>query len=155
MQEKRYVFDTNILFFILRNDNAKIIFENLFGVLGSENHYICSVTEAELYALARCNGWGAKRYQKIDVLVRHFSVLGVDHKHMQQVYAEVELYNRNLHPTHKNRKGQAYKMGKHDIWIATTAIVLDATVISTDHRAFSHFTPNFLKTQLFLPEGFQ
>jgi predicted nucleic acid-binding protein len=154
METKYYVFDTNILFLMLRNLKAELFFKAHFGELGSAGHYICSITKAELLALARCNQWGKQRINELRELVKRFDVQGIDFPHMQEVYAEVELYNRNLHPTHKNRKGQAYKMGKHDIWIATTAIVLDAIVISTDHRAFSHFTPNFLKTQLFFPEDF-
>lgn len=145
---KKYLFDTNILFFLIKNEEKRAIFEAEFGVLGSPNHFVASVTLGELLSMVRRNGWSKKRVEDAEQMYKNFSQQGIDPREIQEAYAEIEMYNQLKHPNFRPADGQAKKMGKNDVWIAAAAKVLGAEVVTTDRKGFSHFIPEFLEVRL-------
>jgi predicted nucleic acid-binding protein len=148
-----YLFDTNILIFLIRNPEKIPFFESRFGKMGSANHYISVVTHGELKAIAVRNLWGKKRWESLRKIREQFLPISISEK-VSDTYAEIEQYNANKHAL-KIPDKQARKMGKNDIWIAAAGLVLGATVVTTDKKGFSHFRDDFLNVELLTPQDFK
>ena len=58
------------------------------------------------------------------------------------MYAEIDVYSQSKHPTLR-LPPSARKMGKNDLWIAATAAIHNATLLSTD-ADFEHLDSLFL-----------
>jgi hypothetical protein len=58
-------------------------------------------------------------------------------------HAEIDAFSQGKLPG-KRLEMSARNMGKNDLWIAATAVVLDATLITTDHD-FDHLAKNFVR----------
>jgi tRNA(fMet)-specific endonuclease VapC len=58
------------------------------------------------------------------------------------MYAEIDVYSQSHHPILR-LPTSARKMGKNDLWIAATAAILNATLLSTD-ADFEHLDNLFL-----------
>ncbi len=63
-----------------------------------------------------------------------------------KTYAEIDAFSQGKHPTLKLRNS-ARNMGKNNLWIATTAAVYEATLLSTD-ADFTHLDSIFFYFEL-------
>jgi tRNA(fMet)-specific endonuclease VapC len=71
--------------------------------------------------------------------------LPVATRQLMKAYAEIDAYSQGKHPNLRLSTGMsARNMGKNDLWIAATAHILDATLVSTD-KDFSHLDGVFVK----------
>ena len=128
-----YVWDTNILLFSLRKApffgqlNAK------YGFFEPENQtIISSVTVGEIHAIGIRNRWGQRYWDDLSLTLKRLNSYPVtDNKALIKMYAEIDVYSQSQHPILK-LPTSARKMGKNDLWIAATAAVHNATLISTD-----------------------
>lgn len=145
---KKFLFDTNILFLLLKRPQHIEKFEQEFGQIASRNHFVASVTLGELLSMVKRNGWSERRIQDMERMYKNFFQQGIDPREIQEAYAEIEMYNQLKHPNFHPADGQAKKMGQNDVWIAAAAKVLGAEVVTTDHKGFSHFIPEFLAVRL-------
>ena len=68
------------------------------------------------------------------------------------MYSEIDVYSQGKHPELKLPKS-AHKMGKNDLWIAATASVHIATLISTDND-FDHLDGVFIYFEKIVIPGF-
>ena len=66
-------------------------------------------------------------------------------------YAEIDAYSQGKHPTIE-LPTSARNMGKNDLWIAATASVLDATLLTMD-KDFDHLNEVFLNLKCFRNKG--
>lgn len=143
----RYFFDTNILLVYLRKEPVVSLIENQFSPFSSKNVPIISVVSiGEMESLALRNDWGTKRKKLLDDFFDQFIVSDIHAKEVIQNYAEIEAYSQNKHPL-KKRMGSSITMGKNDLWIAASASVLDATLLTMD-KDFVHLNGEFLKVEL-------
>ena len=58
------------------------------------------------------------------------------------LYAEIDNFSQSHHPTLR-LTSSARKMGKNDLWIATTTAFFNATLLSTD-QDFEHLNGVFI-----------
>lgn len=139
------VLDTNVIVMMLRNQAFK---EDLYEKYSFTEHdlIISVVTEGELWSLALQWEWGNKRIHFLAQLLQTFIVYPIRVQAIIQRYAQIDAYSQDkwkekkLNTTPRN-------MGKNDIWIAATASVLDATLITLD-KDFTHLENDFLTLEL-------
>ncbi|MEY4903500.1 MAG: hypothetical protein RLZZ292_1315 [Bacteroidota bacterium] len=138
-----YVLDTNILLHILRKSdffNKLNLKYNFFHP--SNNVYVSIVSVGEIYSLAFRNRWGDTRRQELAHWLQRFQTIPLyEEVAFIDVYAEIDNFSQNHHPTLK-LPTSARKMGKNDLWIATTTAYFNATLLSTDND-FAHLNNVF------------
>ena len=133
-----YIWDTNILLYVLRKseflDTLKLEY-NLDASLSQIS--ISAVTVGEIHAIALRNRRGEKRVLALSNLLDSLKIIFIDdNPFLIQMYAEIDTYSQNQHPNLK-MPTSAVKMGKNDLWIAATTAIFNATLISTDND-FNH-----------------
>lgn len=97
---------------------------------------ISIVTVGELFAFARKRGWGDRKVEKLRDIVRALTVVDIRPQSVIERYAEIDAYSES----------QGRKMGDNDIWIAATAAVAGAYLITTD-KDFDHLHPQFVQRE--------
>lgn len=143
--------DTNIIVNLSRSSSVqpltKIIDFNYKLV------FISVASIAELKSIALQNKWGARRWDAIDIVLDKVNVIEIS-ENMANVYAEIDAFSQRRNfsftdysfPTPRN-------MGKNDLWIATTAALLDLMLITSD-ADFDHLNGEFIDVQFIKPEKF-
>jgi tRNA(fMet)-specific endonuclease VapC len=135
-----FVLDTNILVHILRKKRA--YFDHTFQVNDPQNSSIISaVTIGELRSLALRNKWGVRKKQQMEDLIDEFFVVEI-HNDVHNRYAEIDTFSQGK-LEERPLSSSARNMGKNDLWIAATASVFNATLLTTDND-FDHLHEVFL-----------
>ena len=128
------ILDSNILLHYVRQNPLAADIEARYALTTANPAPIISiVTEGELRALALQLAWGAQKRQQLEYLLGYFPIIPLPFSQIVSVYAEIDDYSR--------RNGVA--MGKNDIWIAATASVTGARLLTTD-KDFDHLDGVFL-----------
>ena len=98
------------------------------------------VCVGEIRALAEKSGWGSKRRIRLESLLEKFLVLPIKNHEILTAYALIDAWTSGKPveaPLGTPPLRPARKMGKNDLWIAATAHVTRAALLSTD-RDFEH-----------------
>lgn len=140
-----YVLDTNILVGYIRAANYASYVEKKFQLFSSENISLISiVTVGEIKSLAYQFGWGHKRIEFMNDLVKKIPAVKIDSDQILDAFAEIDSFSQGKHPSIKLPAGlSARNMKDNDVWIASTANVLKATLLSTD-KDFDHLHNHFI-----------
>lgn len=140
-----YLLDTNILLHIMRNSELWMKTEERFNFFGDNNKvFISIVSEAEIYSLAGQLNWGKDRIIKLGQILDNFKALYIN-KDVVRQYVEIDVFSQGRHQIFKLPKNMtARNMGKNDLWIAATAVLANAELITTD-QDFNHLDGTFLK----------
>jgi tRNA(fMet)-specific endonuclease VapC len=129
---KHYLLDTNILVLHLRKpDYLQQLYAQL-SIHPSESLILLSVVSvAELRSLAHRRGWGEQRLQTMENFFLDTSVIdiSVEDQHLLNEYVDIDVNSINI----------GHKMSKNDLWIAATAAVANATLVTAD-KDFDHLT---------------
>ena len=94
------------------------------------------VTEAELRSFAEQQSWDVARRQQTAFLLGYFNRMVIEDERIIEAYVLLDNYSRRL-------STGAIKMGKNDLWIAATAYVLKAVLVTTD-KDFDHLDGKYL-----------
>ena len=138
------LFDTNIVLIYLRDLPAKQIIESVYNPFSSENRTVISVvTVGELKAIALKNKWGVLKVEKLEAFILKCIVADINLKDTINRYAEIDAFSQGRLDSKKSNF-TARNMGKNDLWIAATATVLNATLLTTDND-FNHLHNEFLQ----------
>jgi tRNA(fMet)-specific endonuclease VapC len=128
----RYLLDTNILIAYCRAGDLGNYIETTYTLrAASQVPFISIVTEGELLSIAKKNNWGSNKIQTMITLFQSFIRINLDLQGILQAYAEID------HASQYPPSGSSQKMGKNDLWIAATAKVTGAHLLTTD-RDFDH-----------------
>jgi tRNA(fMet)-specific endonuclease VapC len=146
----RYVWDTNILLHYLRDSPLSRDIDVRFNPLDANLHesILSVVSVGEIRSIAKINNWGAKRLEKIEILCDELLVTDINSEDIIERYADIDAFSQGkltgipLNMSSRN-------MGKNDLWIAATASVLDATLLTTDID-FEHLDEVFLKLAIII-----
>lgn len=125
-----YLLDTNIVLYWTREDSPVAgELERQFQLTSSPfRPLICEVTLGEMLAFARGRGWGAARLSRWEDVERRLTVVPIGRRPIYEAYAD-------LH-SHAKANGLAIQHDHNDMWIAATARVVGAQLLSTDAKAF-------------------
>jgi tRNA(fMet)-specific endonuclease VapC len=139
-----YLFDTNIIIAYLRNNATAMFIEKTYSPLKKEfSPSISAVTLGELRSLALQNNWGDKRLKNLEGILEEIIVIDINAEDILSRYAEIDAFSQCRLAGRKSNF-TARNMGKNDLWIASTASVLDATLLTTDND-FDHLHEEFLQ----------
>lgn len=128
------ILDTNLLVHNVRQDGVWQIVETRYELLNASTPPIISIaTEGEIRALALQFGWGIQKQQRIEALMAYFIIVPLPFANVVETYVEIDDYSRRSGVT----------MGKNDLWIAATAAVTGARLLTTD-RDFDHLDGVYL-----------
>lgn len=143
----RYVLDTNILLHYLRESELSVKIDTQYKPLDSTAHdaILCVVSVGEIKALAKINHWGERKLGKLEMLLEELIITDINTEDLIERYAEIDAFShgklieRPLNMTARN-------MGKNDLWIAATASILNATLLTTDFD-FNHLHQEYLSVE--------
>jgi len=143
---KQFLLDTNILVHLVRNESFKNRFEQTFDLLTS-NKLISAVTQGELLSLSLQLNWGTNKQQRLHSLLNDLVVYPIRVQSILKAYSEIDAYSQGkLSSKPLPPRMTARNMGKNDIWIAATAHVTKATLLTTD-KDFDHLAGTFIDLQ--------
>jgi predicted nucleic acid-binding protein len=129
-----YFLDTNILVHLVRDDATGQYIKNRYGLLVHDPRPLISgVTEGELRSLAYQWKWGEGKKEKMRFFLSFFWRMPIEKPEIYEAYAAIDAFCHS--------KGQA--MGQNDLWIAASAHVFRAHLLTTD-KDFDCLHPNFL-----------
>lgn len=152
---KTYILDTCILVHYLQNSPLYQMIEKELELTSAEiTPIISSVTKGELISFAKQRKWGKDRLDKLNTLLNDINSIDVcfSDNDLQTAYSEIDAFSkRKTLDTNGNLLlGSARTMGKNDLWIAATAKVLDAELITADCD-FDHLHNTFITVQNYQP----
>lgn len=128
-----FVLDTNILVHLIRTNPLIVkLIEEIENQGGSV--FISIVSVGEIYSLAYQFGWGKNKLQEVETLLEQLIPIPIENRELAKMYAEIDAYSQNKNPNLSMPKGvSARNMGKNDLWIAATAYLLEASLITTNN----------------------
>lgn len=94
--------------------------------------WVCVVSLGEIRSMALANQWGSKRLEWIEAFLQQFIVVDLLSEEVLNAYAEIETYSQCRLPSIVPQPRSPRNMGKNDLWIAATAHVLQAKLLTTD-----------------------
>ncbi len=139
-----YLLDTNILIAYLRTFSlTKDFIDERYAPLTIPNEAVISVvTVGEIKALAIKNNWGKYRVDKLKQTLSQIITADINSEDITNRYAEIDAFSQGRLDSRKSNF-TARNMGKNDVWIAATASVLEATLLTTDND-FNYLHDEFL-----------
>jgi len=152
---RNFLLDTNILMAYLKADTK------LFNKVSKDNNLddddtfimISAITKGEMLSLALQNNWGETKLSFLTKLLNEFVIIDVSGNDdlLLNAYAEIDAFSLQRHPT-KKLIGSAKPMGKNDMWIAATALVTNATLLTSDGK-FMHLDKAFINIKFYHPKS--
>jgi tRNA(fMet)-specific endonuclease VapC len=138
-----YLLDTNIILNIVRNTTLYQEIDNEYGLFDLSNTSLTSfVCIAEIRSIATRNGWGSSKFSILERLEKEILPIWVNNIAFIERYVEIDTFSLGKHLT-KTLHSSSKAMGKNDLWIAATASLLNASLITTD-ADFDHLNGIFL-----------
>ena len=132
-----FLFDTNILLFYIRENATASFIDATYHPFGNGNTPILSVVSiGEIKSIALRSAWGKTKLAKLKELMSLFVIADINSDDVLDIYAEIDTFSQgNLKD--KPLKMTARNMGKNDLWIAATAAVTSAKLLTSDND-FDH-----------------
>ncbi|OQW87375.1 MAG: hypothetical protein BWK78_09100 [Thiotrichaceae bacterium IS1] len=139
---KRFVIDTNIILHYVRGSRLYQQIESEHQLSSSEI-LISVVSVAEIAGFLQRNNYNEAKLQKFESILAKTLIIDISSEDEQllEAFATLQNYSKNLHPTLK--LGRSVGIGQNDLWIAATAWVAKAQLITTDSD-FDPLHPVFL-----------
>lgn len=141
---RRYVLDTGILVHYVRQSPLYQTIEKNEKLTEQDCvPFISVVTMGEILSFGIQQNWRQAQLQSLKNLFSKLVVLDInsnDNK-LLDTYAEIDSYSKNKLP--QDKLGRSITMGKNDLWIASTARVANATLLTIDGD-FDHLNGKYL-----------
>ena len=118
-----FILATSILVHFTREDALMRKIESSHDLSSNPNVLISVVTEAEIAALALKFNWGDSKLRRLQSILDALIIVPIPFLNTTEAYARIDNYCLR----------HGFKPGKNDLWIAATAHVPRATLITTDH----------------------
>jgi predicted nucleic acid-binding protein len=130
----KYLLDTGILAgFVRGSDYAKFAQEK-YDLFDSVNELFISVVSiGELRSLLIQFNWGEDKKMALKQIVNEIVCIDIHVEEILDRYAEIDTFSLGKNRTHPLPVGKSARiMQKNDLWIAATASVLNATLVTID-----------------------
>jgi len=101
------------------------------------------VTIGEIRSIALQNNWGAKRIEFVEQFLKEFVVIDVRYNDLINTYAEIDAFSQGKF-ARKPLGTSSRNMGKNDLWIAATAHIMNAQLITMD-KDFQHLDKEYFE----------
>lgn len=142
-ESNTYVLDSGVFVGYVRDTSYSRYIDQQYAALERNNIALVSaVTRGELFSLAYQFDWGSRKKERLRGKLKSVSVVPLQSGELIEHYAEIDAYSQNALPDRELDESDR-NMGKNDVWIAATASVIEATLITTDDD-FDHLHGEFL-----------
>ena len=139
-----FLFDTNILLYYIRENATASIIDSAYNPFGNGNTPVLSVVSVgEIKSIALRNNWGKVKLTKLRELMSLFVITDINSDDVLDVYAEIDAFSQGK-LKNKPLKMTARNMGKNDLWIAATATVTTAKLLTSDDD-FDHLEGEYIE----------
>src|SRR5947209_5830932 len=130
---QKYVLDTGIILGYVRAAGYAEYVEKKFRLFDPPNIPLISiVSKGEIYSLAIQFNWGATKLKALDELLKKLPVVDINDDQIIRRYAAIDAYSLGKDAARPLPKGQTARvMGKNDLWIAATASLLNAKLLTS------------------------
>lgn len=140
----RYLLDTNIILLLIKRAAFGAYFDQAYRSQPNVFLGYSYSTLGELDSLAQQNQWGPRRLGELAQVLGSLQMVPLTGQTLIEKYGKIDAYSQGRLADSPLPPGMsARNMGKNDLWIAATAAVMGATLITTD-RDFDHLSPDFL-----------
>jgi predicted nucleic acid-binding protein len=145
---KNVVIDTCTIIHIIKgSDQGLKSLDAMYALDKVPNIIMSVVSKAEMQSFSKQNNWGASRIKHLTEFLEAATIINInenDNK-LLEAYAFIDGYSKRKLPdtTGNLLPGSSRTMGKNDLWIAATAMVIDAPLITTDGD-FDHLNNTML-----------
>ena len=141
-----YILDTNILIYLIRENpfvRAELYNRGIFEIENTVSVSIASFGEILSFALQ--NNWGERKKDNLENLILNLRPIPIIKREMVDAYAEIDTYSKGKLTNRPLPVGlTARNMGKNDLWIAATAYLTQAILITNDND-FDHLDGVYFK----------
>ncbi|MFZ5430339.1 MAG: PIN domain-containing protein [Bacteroidota bacterium] len=114
---------------------------------------ISSVTKGELLSFAKQRNWGKNKMETLKMLLSKSIIVDIAAKDEELIaaYSFIDAFSKRKTEDANGKllNGSAIKMGKNDLWIAATAKVIEAPLITTD-KDFLHLNQTVLDVRYYI-----
>ena len=139
----RYFLDTNvILSFVRKNAVAKAV-SHIINLTDDNEIFISVVSTGELWSIANQSQWGAARRGDLNNFLTLYQRADINDNAIIQRYADIDAFSQNR-LVDRPLGTSARNMGKNDLWIAASASLAGASLITTD-KDFDHLHGTFVE----------
>lgn len=130
-----FLWDTNILIHQIRQSASFKTWNNQYKFFDSQNRtFISIVTIGEIYSLAIQLKWGNQKLAALQNNLNLLVPLQISKRTIINAYAKIDAYSQGKLPSSPLPKPlTARNMGKNDLWIAATAHIINANLVTTDN----------------------
>ena len=141
-----YLLDTNIILIYLRGKAERTIIEAQYDPFGVQNNPIISVvTVGEIKSIAKRNYWGTRKLDLLNNILNSLIITDINSRDVIEAYAEIDAFSQGK-LKERPLNTSARNMGKNDLWIAATAHVTKATLLTMD-KDFGHLKGVYLELE--------
>jgi Predicted nucleic acid-binding protein, contains PIN domain len=142
----KYILDTGILLHYVRGSTLALYVDNQYSPSVLPNYPIVSVVSiGEMNSFAYRLKWGTQKQDALKKLLNSIPYVDINNSSILNRFAEIDAYRFGKHPQKPLPSGESAKcIGDNDLWIASTASVLKATLLTTD-KDFLIFDKVFLE----------
>lgn len=148
----RFILDTNICLAYIRGNRkfCEEIDKRLDLFKPDVQVIISVVTKAELLSLGVQNGWGKNKLNNLKNLLNKLFVIDINESDsdLMEAYAKIDAFSQGRLPE-QPLEMRARNMGKNDLWIAATAYLANAALVTTDGD-FDHLHDKWITVYKFL-----
>ena len=138
-----YLLDTNIVLIYLRQSGIKEELDKSLSLFSPKNTLLISVVSiGEAKSIAIQRKWGEKKIAQLEELLKKLLIADINAKRIIERYAEIDAYSQGK-LENKQADFTSRNMGKNDLWIASTASILNAKLITTD-KDFRHLDKEYI-----------
>lgn len=142
-ESSTYVLDTNIFVGYVRDEPYSRYVDREYAPLERNNIALISVvTKGELLSLAHQFDWGKRKNEQLQRKLNNVRMVPLQSGDLIDRYAEIDAYSQNALDGREMDESDR-NMRKNDVWIAATASVVEATLITADGD-FDHLDGEFL-----------
>lgn len=148
---KNLFLDTCVLIHIIReSETGKKCLQAIEDYDKNANIIISVVTKAELDSFALQNNWQSQKVNKLNQILTDLTIIDISKNDtiLIENYAKIDSFSKRKSKDLEGNlmDGSAKKMGKNDLWIASTASTLEIPLLTIDGD-FDHLNNNFLQLQ--------
>ena len=134
------IFDTNVWLYLLRGTYRPTAIKAFLPPEYQEQYQLIlpAAVKAELFTLGIRRNWSENRLVQLEYNLQKESRLIHTSDAIIERYLEIEAFNKGKYPN-KSHGTTHIEMGKNDIWIAATALDINALLVTSDND-FNHLT---------------
>lgn len=139
----KYLFDTNIVLAFVRQSKITKAVSDILNLTDDNQVFISVVTVGELWSIANQSQWSDLKHRQLQRILDDYIRVSISDDELIRRYADIDVFSQNK-LLGRPLGTSARNMGKNDLWIAASASLAGASLITTD-KDFGHLNQQFVE----------